>query len=252
MGAGGKGTRMSGDKLARDVAPWAVQIAAAWRLGTGMGAGARLTGSPAPLPAYDAELERARETFADPGSVARLTRAIGLDGGSSHPAARAAMEAFCRGLAAAATAEGPVPDLPDSYARKGFAAMLSSAEADSRRTRSQEAETAAWPHPPAAVPPSRPPRRRPALPGRRGTAGLRQGRTLPAGHGRVAAGTHGPSRHSLAKRSASPGNTRLIRDALERHRLGADAADVRAVRQVASAPRALAVVPVREDQVALP
>jgi hypothetical protein len=182
---------MSGDELARDVAPWAVQIAAAWRLGTGMGAGARLTGNPVPLPAYEAELERARGTFADPGSVTRLTRAIALDVASSHPAARAAMEAFCRGLAAAATAEGPVPDLPDSYARKGLAAMLTSEGADSPGTRGREAETAAWPRPPAAVPPPQPPRRRAALPGRRGTARFRQGRALLAGRGRAAPGMHG-------------------------------------------------------------
>lgn len=102
----------------------AVQIAAASRLGTGMGVGVRLSGGPQGR-GYREELETARRMYLTPGAVAQLAGIVGLEGTKdSEPAARAAAEAFCRAFAAAATSTGPVPDVRDEWARRGLAGMI--------------------------------------------------------------------------------------------------------------------------------
>ena len=161
---------MSSEGPAGAAGPWTAQVEAAAQLGTGMGAGARMTGAPEPLPTAAQELERARRIFGKPENVDRLVNVVGLPFGHRHPAAGALLDAFCGALVTAVTSDGPLPDLRGRYASKGAAQMLlqaGAAEPD-RPAGPRPAAAAGWPSPPpvTAGGPGRPRRR--AVPARRG------------------------------------------------------------------------------------
>jgi len=153
---------MSSEGQAGAASPWAAQIESAAQLGTGMGAGARLTGVPEPLPTAAEELERTRRIFGKPPNIDRLVDAVGLPFGHRHPAAGAVLDAFCSALVAAFTSDGPLPGLWSRYASKGAAQMLLQAgAADPDRPAGQQQPAGVWPAPPSVAggAPGRPRRR---------------------------------------------------------------------------------------------